>query len=141
LSNTPRQIFMLEGLGYPRPEYAHVPFVAEPGSKNKLSKRKILRYLGSPEFNKIYEHALSIAYRIGLDKTLGGLVLRGDDRLELVGDTRRGAISAEHFNPVMVEFYRSVGYLPDAILNYLVLLGWSYDDKTEDFTRQQLIDL
>ena len=41
LSNTPRQIFMLEGLGYPRPEYAHLPFVAEPGSKNKLSKRKI----------------------------------------------------------------------------------------------------
>src|SRR5262249_7806700 len=45
LSNTPRQIFALEGLGYPRPEYAHVPFVAEPGSKNKLSKRKIAQYL------------------------------------------------------------------------------------------------
>ena len=41
LSNTPRQIFIAQGLGYPLPEYAHVPFVAEPGSKNKLSKRKI----------------------------------------------------------------------------------------------------
>ncbi|HEY1860683.1 MAG TPA: glutamate--tRNA ligase, partial [Gemmataceae bacterium] len=41
LSNTPRQIFIAQGLGYPPPEYAHVPFVAEPGSKNKLSKRKI----------------------------------------------------------------------------------------------------
>src|SRR5262249_39603958 len=30
LSNTPRQIFMLEGLGYKRPDYAHLPFVAEP---------------------------------------------------------------------------------------------------------------
>src|SRR5262249_44687960 len=45
LSNTPRQIFALEGLSYPRPEYAHVPFVAEPSSKNKLSKRKIAQYL------------------------------------------------------------------------------------------------
>jgi glutamyl-tRNA synthetase len=33
-----------------------------------------------------------------------------------------------------------VGYLPDAIINYLVLLGWSLDDKTEFFTRQQMID-
>ena len=57
LSNTPRQIFMLEGLGYPRPEYAHLPFVAEPGSKNKLSKRKIPQYLKNPDFKKVYDHA------------------------------------------------------------------------------------
>ena len=41
LSNTPRQIFIAQSLGYPLPEYAHVPFVAEPGSRNKLSKRKL----------------------------------------------------------------------------------------------------
>src|SRR5262249_15031723 len=33
------------------------------------------------------------------------------------------------------------GYLPDAIVNYLLLLGWSLDDKTEYFTRQQMIEL
>jgi len=116
LSNTPRQLFALEGLGYPRPEYAHVPFVAEPGSKNKLSKRKIAQYLKNPDFKKVYEHAKGIADRIGL-KT-----------------------EPESFNPVLVEFYEKVGYLPDAIVNYLVLLGWSLDDKTEEFTHQQMID-
>src|SRR5262249_52926880 len=116
LSNTPRQLFILEGLGYPRPEYAHVPFVAEPGSKNKLSKRKIAQYLKNPDFKKVYDHAKSIADRIGL------------------------ATEPESFNPVLVEFYEKVGYLPDAIVNYLVLLGWSLDDKTEEFTRQQMID-
>src|SRR5215813_5710815 len=60
LSNTPRQIFMIDGLGYPRPEYAHVPFVAEPGSKNKLSKRKIAQYLKNPDFKKVYDHALNV---------------------------------------------------------------------------------
>src|SRR5262249_42139357 len=49
--------------------------------------------------------------------------------------------SADTFNPVVVDFYRQVGYLPDAIINYLVLLGWSLDDKTEFFTRQQMIEL
>ena len=34
-----------------------------------------------------------------------------------------------------------VGYLADAILNYLVLLGWSLDDKTEFFTRQEMVNL
>src|SRR5262245_30012599 len=33
LSNTARQIFIAQGLGYALPEYAHLPFVAEPGSK------------------------------------------------------------------------------------------------------------
>lgn len=117
LSNTPRQVFIAQSLGYPLPEYAHVPFVAEPGSKNKLSKRKIAQYLKNPDFKKVYEHGQSIAARLGLPT------------------------SPETFNPVIVDFYAKVGYLPDAILNYLVLLGWSLDDKTEDFTRKQMIDL
>src|SRR5207244_516931 len=51
------------------------------------------------------------------------------------------ATAVETLNPLVVDFDERVGYLPDAILNYLVLLGWSYDDKTEEFTRQQMIDL
>jgi glutamyl-tRNA synthetase len=116
LSNTPRQIFMLEALGYPRPEYAHVPFVAEPGSKNKLSKRKIAQYLKNPDFKKVYEHGKSLADRLGLSAT------------------------PETFNPVLVEFYEQVGYLPDAVINYLLLLGWSWDGSTEFFTRAEMIE-
>src|SRR5262249_23942433 len=67
LSNTSRQIFMLEGLGHPRPEYAHLPPVAEPKSKNKLSKRKIPQYLANDDFKQIYAHAKGIADRIGVD--------------------------------------------------------------------------
>lgn len=33
------------------------------------------------------------------------------------------------------------GYLPEAIINYLALLGWSYDDQTQIFSMQQLIEL
>jgi len=118
LSNTPRQVFILEGLGYPRPEYAHLPFVAEPGSKNKLSKRKIAQYLKNPDFKKVYEHGKAIADRLG------------------------HATTAETFNPVIVDFYREVGYLPDAIVNYLMLLGWAHEDgKSEMFTRKEMIEL
>jgi glutamyl-tRNA synthetase len=117
LSNTPRQVFIARGLGHELPEYAHVPFVAEPGSKNKLSKRKIAQYLKNADFKKVYEHGHAIAEAIGHHT------------------------SADTFNPVIVDFYREVGYLPDAILNYLVLLGWSLDDRTEEFTRDDMINV
>jgi glutamyl-tRNA synthetase len=117
LSNTARQIFIAQGLDYALPQYAHVPFVAEPGSKNKLSKRKIAQYLKNPDFKRLYEHGKTIADRLGL------------------------TTAAETFNPVIVDFYEQVGYLPDAILNYLVLLGWSLDDKAEFFTRPEMIEL
>jgi glutamyl-tRNA synthetase len=116
LSNTPRQVFIVQSLGYPLPTYAHLPYVAEPGSKRKLSKRKLEAYLKNPDFAKVHAHGVAIANAIGL------------------------AITAETFNPVTVDFYEQVGYIPEAIVNYLVLLGWSLDDKTEMFTRQQMID-
>ena len=31
------------------------------------------------------------------------------------------------------------GFLPEAVFNFLALIGWSYDDKTELFTREELI--
>lgn len=39
-----------------------------------------------------------------------------------------------------LEEYQAAGYLPDAIFNYLSHLGWSLDDKTEKWSKQQLID-
>ena len=79
LNNTPRQINILQALGYPAPRYAHVPMIlGEDGAK--LSKR-------------------------------------------------HGAVS--------VMQYREDGYLPEALLNYLVRLGWSHGDQ-EIFSREEM---
>jgi glutamyl-tRNA synthetase len=115
LSNTARQVFMFERLGYELPQFAHLPYVAEPGSKTKLSKRKLDKYLKNRDFAQLMEHGQSIARRLG------------------------HAVNAETFNPVIVDFYEQVGYLPDALLNYLLLLGWSLDDKTEEFSREEML--
>ena len=115
LPNTPRQVFIAQQLGYDLPQFAHVPYVAEPGSKNKLSKRKLDKYLKNRDFAALNAMGQKIADRLNLET------------------------SAETFNPVIVDFYEQVGFLPDAILNYLVLLGWSLDDSTEEFTRDEMI--
>jgi glutamyl-tRNA synthetase len=82
LNNTPRQINLLQALGLPVPEYAHVPMIL------------------------------------------------GDDGARL--SKRHGAVS--------VIQYREEGYLPEALLNYLVRLGWSYGDQ-EIFSTEEMIRL
>jgi glutamyl-tRNA synthetase len=42
--------------------------------------------------------------------------------------------------PVFVRSFQETGYLPEAMINYLALLGWSFDDKTEIMTRAELIE-
>lgn len=42
--------------------------------------------------------------------------------------------------PVFVHTFKEMGYLPEAMMNYLALVGWSYDDKTEIMTREELIE-
>jgi glutamyl-tRNA synthetase len=83
ISNTPKQMRVLEALGAPVPAYAHLGNIYGPDGK-KLSKR-------------------------------------------------HGAVSVEEF--------RREGYHAPALLNYLALLGWSYDDHTEIFSRDDLIRL
>jgi len=116
LSNTPRQVFIAQSLGFEPPRYAHLPFVAEPGSRTKLSKRKLNKYLKHKEFAQRLEHGRKIAERINFPA------------------------DPEVFNPVMTRFYEAVGYEPEAIVNYLALLGWSLDDSREFFSREELIE-
>jgi glutamyl-tRNA synthetase len=82
ISNTPKQIRILEALGAPFPAYGHVGNIFGPDGK-KLSKR-------------------------------------------------HGSVSVEDF--------RADGYLPDALVNFLALIGWSYDDKTTIMSREELVE-
>jgi len=35
--------------------------------------------------------------------------------------------------------FREQGYLPEALLNFMALVGWSLDDKTDIISREELI--
>jgi len=82
ISNTPKQMLVMEALGAAPPVYAHIPLILGP-DKKRLSKR-------------------------------------------------HGAAS--------VEDLEEDGILAQPCRNALALLGWSYDDKTTTFTRDELIE-
>ena len=81
LTNTPRQVSIFQALGFPVPQFGHLPMILG-SDKARLSKR-------------------------------------------------HGATS--------IMAYKDMGYLPDAMVNYLVRLGWSHGDQ-ELFSRQELIE-
>lgn len=43
-------------------------------------------------------------------------------------------------NPVSLDWFRQQGYLPEALLNFLALMGWSPDDENEVFDMQSFED-
>jgi glutamyl-tRNA synthetase len=73
---------------------------------------------------------IMLYHALGADLPCFGHVpmVLGSDRTRL--SKRHGAMS--------VTAYRDMGFLPDAFINYLVRLGWSYGDQ-EFFTRAELI--
>jgi glutamyl-tRNA synthetase len=82
LSNTPKQLLVLEALGAPQPLYAHLPLLHGPDGR-KLSKR-------------------------------------------------HGAASVQEL--------REAGYLPEAVRNYLALLGWGANDDATVMSTEELIE-
>src|SRR3954464_2757282 len=82
LPNTWKHVLLQEALGFPRPEYGHLPLLHGPDGK-KLSKR---------------------------------------------------------FDAASLLWLRDAGYLREAVINYLALLGWGWDESTTFFTIDELIE-
>jgi glutamyl-tRNA synthetase len=84
------------------------------------------------------DHVMNTPKQIQLYNALGNALpvfahvpmVLGKDRTRL--SKRHGATS--------VTAYREMGFLPDAMINYLVRLGWSHGDQ-EFFTRQELMEV
>jgi glutamyl-tRNA synthetase len=56
----------------------------------------------------------------------------------ILAPTGKGKLSKRH-GGVEVHEFRRQGYLPEAMVNYLARVGWSYDDQTEIFSLDELV--
>jgi len=52
----------------------------------------------------------------------------------------KGEKLSKRHGATSVEEYKKMGYLPEAMINYLVRLGWSFNDEKEIFTQDELIE-
>jgi len=58
--------------------------------------------------------------------------------LPMILGSDRAKLSKRHGATSVIE-YRDKGYLPEAVVNFLALLGWALDDKTEILSKEELI--
>lgn len=59
--------------------------------------------------------------------------------LPLLRNKDKGKLSKRK-SPTSISYYRDAGFLPQALLNYLAMMGWSHPDGEEKFTLQQMIE-
>jgi len=83
------------------------------------------------------DHVNNTPRQINIFKALGKAVPRYAHVPMILGEDGK-RLSKRH-GAVSVMQYSEEGYLPEALLNYLVRLGWSHGDQ-EIFTREQMIE-
>ena len=49
-------------------------------------------------------------------------------------------LAREQGFPIFMKDMEDLGYIPEAVINWIALMGWSYDDKTEYFTLSDLVE-
>jgi glutamyl-tRNA synthetase len=81
----------------------------------------------------------STARQILVREALGVEELPVFAHLPLLVD-EKGRPLSKRWGDVAVRAYRDQGFLAEAMLNYLALLGWSFDDKTNVFSRAELVE-
>ena len=59
--------------------------------------------------------------------------------LPLLRNPDRSKLSKRR-NPTSIQYYRRAGYLPEALLNYLGMMGWSMPDGVEKFTFDRMLE-
>jgi glutamyl-tRNA synthetase len=147
LLNTVNHIAIQEALGYPRPTYGHLPIILNPdGSK-----------MGKRDRDKKIRHHTNIwlkNHQQEMAKLAGESQLSEDRLRQWIGDAQKQLDLAEQsavmkviglresdLPEILVHDFRSNGYLPQTLLNFLALLGWSPGGDKERLDIAQMVDL
>ncbi len=133
LSNTPKHIALQQALGYPRPVYAHLSSILN-ADGSKMSKRDKAKAARKAAVEKLGESP-SVP---GVSATdMGAFMSKASDDMAVAG-----AIAAAldlTLPEIDVKDFRSSGYLPEVLCNYLALLGWWPTDGQERFDLDTLV--
>ena len=84
------------------------------------------------------DHINNTPRQINIYKAMGATIPTFAHCAMILGDD--GAKLSKRHGAVSVMQYRDEGYLPEALINYLVRLGWGHGDQ-EIFTREEMINL
>lgn len=136
LNNTFKHTLLQEALGFDRPTYAHISLIFNPdGSKmSKRDKDKTLRKyvrensIDSPPAESIPQDAWNTWQA------------SKDNQLETDEATLLALALGIELPEINVDDFKQAGYMPEVLLNYLCLLGWSPGNDIEHFNAEFLVE-
>ncbi|MCH8166279.1 MAG: glutamate--tRNA ligase, partial [Planctomycetes bacterium] len=143
LYNTAKHVLLQDALGFRRPVYAHLSLIFNPdGSKmSKRDKDKALRNAVRDrrlERSPAMPHASNEA--VMSEEHWQSWLSNKDHPLELESAERLALALDVDLPEIDVKDFRRAGYLPEVMVNYLALLGWSPGGDIEKFDQQFLIE-
>ncbi|MEZ4236474.1 MAG: glutamate--tRNA ligase family protein [Myxococcota bacterium] len=145
LMNTHKHLLLYEALGWAPPQHGHLPLIFSPGG-TKMSKRDKAKAAREAARAKAKADGRGkddwgwLAEAAGLDvEDCVTFVQKKHDRVPTAEAIAR-ALGVE-LPAVEVMDFRQAGYLPEALLNYLALLGWSPGDDREILSFDELVAL
>jgi glutamyl-tRNA synthetase len=136
LNNTFKHILLQEALGFDCPTYAHISLIFNPdGSKmSKRDKDKTLRkYVRESGIDSPPESCIS-------EESWATWQSSKDNQLETEEATQLAVALGIELPEINVDDFKQAGYMPEVLLNYLCLLGWSPGNDIEHFDADFLIE-
>jgi glutamyl/glutaminyl-tRNA synthetase len=147
LKNTFLHIALQEALGYPRPIYAHLSVIQNMDA-SKMGKRdrdKKVREQSNNYLKNTKKTPADLAALAGLDATRVQEWLANsksqldpqdhDKLMPVIG------LKPTDLPEILVHDFRRNGYLPEALLNFLALLGWSPGENRELMSMDEMTRL
>lgn len=145
LMNTHRHLLLYEAFGWTPPAHGHLPLIFNP-TGTKMSKRDKAKVAREGARNAAKTRGVAkddwswLAAETGLDASV---------LLAFVNKENDGVSTAEviantlgiELPMIEVKDFRVGGYLPEALINYLCLLGWAPGDDREILTLDEMIAL
>lgn len=141
LINTPRHIALQQALGFATPEYAHLPVILtmEGAKMSKREKDKIVREavkgaLDSGEMDEAAAQTMA-----GADAAAFAAWRGKQTQLDAEALTRFAERLRLSLPEIDIHDFRASGYLPEVVLNFIALLGWSAGDDREKYALDEMV--
>lgn len=145
LMNTPKHVFIQRALGVPTPKYAHLPLVFNiDGTKmSKRDKHKVVRQGVKDAIKQNKMTDADVTSLTGADDAAveRWLKKKADAELSMDQVLKLAGAAGVTIPEIDVHDFRMSGYLPEALLNFIVLIGWSPGGDREKLTRDEMIEL
>jgi glutamyl/glutaminyl-tRNA synthetase len=135
LMNTHKHVGIYRALGWAHPQVGHLPLIFNPKGQ-KMSKREKAQIAREAARKRLESDP---TWRpAGVGDELAAFVAKKTDAIATAEAIARDL--GVELPLIEVMDYRKAGYVPEALLNYLLLLGWHAPDDREFYTLAEAVD-